>query len=296
MDHSRRPGILALIAIVVGVGGNVLAAGGPGLWKVGAWLATLMAMALVCAAIGLAIKGYWLGTVMSARNRLSLSRLQMLGWTLLVLSALATAAASNFAQTGSMSALAIDIPGELLAAMGIAATSMVAAPALLSLKAASPLGRAESAPLHLSSGIHVRESAERASWLDIFRGDEMGNCDTPDLSKIQQFLITLVLILLYGVLIGGMLYRLPPEGLFAAFPKLSDNVVWLLGVSHAGYLAYKAVPHPAATGGGVGAPGGIVDPVPVPPPAPPAPPTDPGAGSVSADPALSPPSKGTLGS
>ena len=172
--------------------------------------------------------------LIDGRKRVSLSRLQMIAWTLLILSALVTAASSNLAVSGGSAALAIDIHDELLAAMGIAAASLAASPALLTLKDGS------------SSGTVVAQNAtnEEASWLDMFRSDETGEEDLPDLSKIQQFLITLALIGAYSVAIGDQFHDMAPRALFSTFPPLDPKFIWLLGISHAGYLTYKAVPKP----------------------------------------------------
>ena len=37
-----------------------------------------------------------------------------------------------------------------------------------------------------------------------------------------------------------------PNGTFWTLPPLNANFVWLLGISHAGYLGYKAASKPAA--------------------------------------------------
>jgi hypothetical protein len=236
-------GVVAAAGLAGGVAANVAWAGTAGTPRLTAWLVTVAAILLLCGCIGMAIKDSWTGVIESARNRVSLSRLQAYAWTVLVLSGFLTAAASNFYLEADMTALSIVIPPQLLAAMGIASASLVAAPALLSLKAVPPAAAAAAAAQGVSAGIHRRADSAAAGWLDIFRGDEQGNCATPDLSKIQQFLITLGLVALYGALLGQMF--LNPGGI-DQLPPLSENFVWLLGISHAGYLAYKAVPHPAA--------------------------------------------------
>src|SRR5579871_4441914 len=108
-----------------------------------AWrgLAFLLMMALMLAefaVLGWLINGRPTGAFIDNRNRMSLSKLQAAAWTIVVLSAFATAAAYNIAAAAyedtSITALAITIPNELLLAMGISATSLVATPALLTIK------------------------------------------------------------------------------------------------------------------------------------------------------------------
>jgi hypothetical protein len=261
MSDTRRPllrAFTAAVALAIAAFANIVLAGMSGESRLAAWLVTVASIFVLCASIGMAIAGSWTGVIESARNRVSLSRLQMLLWTVLVLSAFVTAAASNISDGASLTALQIKIPGELLAAMGIAATSLAAAPALLSLKAGAAAGAppvtntgGEVVPeAGVSNAIHARSDIDSASWLDIFRGDEVGNCDTPDLSKIQQFLITIVLVGGYGCVLGAMFAG---GGAIRELPPLDDNFVWLLGISHAGYLVYKAVPHPSARAGAAAA-------------------------------------------
>jgi hypothetical protein len=263
-EAQRKAAALAAIAVVAGAATNIWLAPQPGLMKVAAWLITMAMAALLCGCIGKAIAGCWDAVLIDGRNRVSLSRLQMLAWTLLILSALITAVASNLGLPDNSQALAIEIPDPLLAAMGIAAVSLAASPALLTLKGSDPATGVSLAAYHAAP--------DEASWLDMFRGDDPAEANQPDLSKIQQFLITLALVGGYGVLIGDMFCHL--TGAFGTFPALDPKFVWLLGISHAGYLTYKAAPKPAAPaadGSGAAAPAAMpAPPAPPPPPAPPA--------------------------
>lgn len=234
LDNPKMtPAIVAALAIAAAAFVNIAYASGLGKTKVAVWLITLAMIALLCACIGKAIANRWDGVLVDGRNRVSLSRLQMLAWTLLVLSGLTTAAAGNLAIAGNTAALAIVIQDELLAVMGIAATSLAATPALLKLKESASPG-----------AVATKSSTEKASWLDLFRGDEADDETKPDLSKIQQFLISLILIGAYCVALGNMFRGLADGVPFRAFPALDLKFVWLLGISHAGYLTYKAAPKP----------------------------------------------------
>ena len=200
-----------------------------GSWTLAAWLITLVAMVLMLRAIGIALNGRPAGIIIDNRNRISLSKAQMIGWTMLILSALVTLAATKLGLFAKAPA-SLDISNSLLALMGISATSLVAAPALLSIKPAA---------------IDSRPAASHACWTDLIQGDDEANKDAVDISKVQQLLITLLVMGLYATLIGNMLSH--GIGVDAAgrigLPVLSDDLVWLIGISHAGYLAYKAAPH-----------------------------------------------------
>jgi hypothetical protein len=83
----------------------------------------------------------------------------------------------------------------------------------------------------------------------MFQGDEIGNTAYVDISKVQMFLLTIFVVAVYG----NDLYHLlagfdvsAVHGDFAALdrlPVLSSSEVKLVGLSHAGYLGFKAVGH-----------------------------------------------------
>jgi hypothetical protein len=81
----------------------------------------------------------------------------------------------------------------------------------------------------------------------MFKGDDEANANYLDLSKVQMFFFTIILVLIYGVALGTMFMGVG-DGVnrttlaITAFPTLSATMVTLLGISQAGYLAYKAVP------------------------------------------------------
>ena len=72
----------------------------------------------------------------------------------------------------------------------MSAGSFVAAPLVLSAK---PPGTLD---VNLPNG---------HSWTDIFYGDDTGNSDCLDFSKVQQFFFTIALVLVYAVGLGSIL-------------------------------------------------------------------------------------------
>lgn len=217
------------------------------LWELG-----LMLLAL--GAVGQALNGRWIGAAIDARNRVSLSKLQMLLWTVLVVCSLLTVATYRIHDMAipAAKALVITLPPELLFAMGISAASFVATPALLSLKAAETPTEEALATTRAARGDDVveyegkvdrRSSPAGASLTDIFRGDEVGNNLSLDVSKVQQLAISLLLLGIYA----GMVYReLGLHPTMSDLPKLQESLVQLMGISHASYLAYKAAPKTAS--------------------------------------------------
>lgn len=220
--------------------------------------ALLMAMALI--GVGLGVTGRMFGAAIDDRNRVSLSKLQMLMWTILAVAALTTLLTywlhSFFAIAPAplvkgAAAVAI-IPGALLLAMGISATSFVATPLLLSLKSSEQPTDDDKDALATARGVgdlsnrgkvDSRGDPAEAKFSDIFHGDEVGNALSIDVSKVQQIFISLLLIGLYGGAIFSTFTG--PIAQVHGLPSMSDDFVKLLGISHASYLAYKAAPKTA---------------------------------------------------
>ena len=231
----------------------------PGYWpeyRAQVFVLILLLLALELGLIGWLVNNRPIGAFIDNRNRISLSKLQAGAWTVVVLAAFATGAAFNAAaelfQASSVTALAITIPNELLLAMGISATSLVAAPALLSIKAQqTPADGAEKAArdkvgesVEGNGKVLTRGVATDASWSDLVTGDELGNAGSPDLGKIQQALITLLLLGCYAAYIYADFAGSAEK--IASLPALDKSFIWLMGISHASYLAYKAAPHTAS--------------------------------------------------
>jgi hypothetical protein len=67
---------------------------------------------------------------------------------------------------------------------------------------------------------------------------KVGNFAVPDLGKIQQLLVTFLLLGIYVFMIST---KFDGQGKFE-FPTLDSSLVWLMAISHASYLAYRAAP------------------------------------------------------
>lgn len=89
--------------------------------------------------------------------------------------------------------------------------------------------------------IHVNDNLEQANWGDMFRGELVSNWRLVDPSKIQMFLISILLIFTYATLIWVQLSGDPSwrTDLIVDLPSFSDSMVAFLGISHAGYLVIK---------------------------------------------------------
>jgi hypothetical protein len=247
------------------------AAKGP-MTRVFVFAIALMALYVLLMSISVGAAGKMSGVFWSNRNTYSLSRVQVVLWTWLILSALMAVVicrAWSMLDTGSAdglsAALDIYIPPELLTIMGISIASGAAAPAILSLKsqanapsqsaldaAATRLG----ADVHAVGKVFVRSDQCPPLFRDLFQSDDAAAAGTVDISKVQQFAVTLILWSVYLAMLIHLFYAgvsgKAPPGLIpntTILPQLSETFVYLLAISHAGYLAYKAVPIPPAANG-----------------------------------------------
>ncbi len=240
MPHFQFAGLVVLIVVVNIIAGLHSAPADPGLCVLGAWLLTLVGLVGCFAVIGrLPPVVDWRGVLIDQRNKMSLARLQLVLWSLLVISAVMTEGTINAVWSVVPNALKnpldLNVPPEMWILLGLSGASAVAAPIVLGVKA--------------DQGTLSVNAQGQHAWRDIFYGDETGNDDQVDFSKVQQFFLTVVLVIAYGVEVAAiMLHPSAPPGVSGAtamlyFPALDKGLVALMGVSQVAYIGYKAVPH-----------------------------------------------------
>lgn len=88
------------------------------LWRPAAYAATMLLMVGALALVGYALADDWRGVLVDKRNVMSLSRLQLVVWTVLVVCAILSAGILNTV-TGAANPLALSIPAEIWIAVGI---------------------------------------------------------------------------------------------------------------------------------------------------------------------------------
>jgi hypothetical protein len=227
-----------------------------------AWLMIMLLLALSMIIAGHGIRRLWRGLLIDERQQLSLSRLQLVLWTILILGGYLTAVLANL-NNAAEDPLAVAIPPELWAALGISVTSLVGSPLIRKPKKDRTEDRQEfertrmramaqgvpGADTAVSEGQIVEKlDPKDSSFGDMFRGEEVGNWASLDLGKLQLFYFTAILVLAYALALGA-LFADAGEQPITEFPVLNQSFVALLGISHAGYLSFKAVPHSGTPGG-----------------------------------------------
>jgi len=250
---SLHPILLVLLAFAVVIAGA--------LWLINSqnialsWCFVLLMLAAFTFVCGHVVTGRWLGALIDERNVMSLSRFQIILWTLLVLSAYLVAALNNIS-LGIPDPLKIEMQKELWWLMGISTATLVGSPLILSDKANKVSDTAEvsntfellkkqgdeESTLGTMGHIVVNTDIAKARWTDLFTGEEVGNAAHLDVARLQMFFFTLITALAYAALLWNKFYGDAAKAI-SDFPALSSSMIALIGISHAGYLTAKAVPH-----------------------------------------------------
>lgn len=239
-------GILAAVFVA-----ELLLPAPPRLWT---WLSILALLGLFAVVAGHGVTGLWLGLLIDTRNKVSLSRLQMVLWTLLILSGFLAAVITNI-DGGQPEPLSISIPPELWLLIGISTASLVGSPLIVGIKKNRPASEDEKAraldqlarqavdpaKVAIRGQLVVNENPDTARIADLFQGSETGNAGQLDLGKLQMFFFTLVLLFAYGTALAALFKT--NGGKITALPAMDAGMLALLSISHAGYLVNKALPH-----------------------------------------------------
>lgn len=247
--------VSALVCLAAGRFHLLSLTGGP------AWLISAAALILMLVAIGWTVHKRFDGILIDRDNRISLSRLQLILWTVLVTSGLQAAGIFNtsavFPQTVDKEAmlgpLDIRIPPEIWALLGLGSFTAVAAPLIKSRNRNRPLRDADgataiaakvaqdrgTAPGRFVGRVYQNASPKDARWIDLVLGDYEG-APYIDVSKVQHLVLTMLLLLVYMLALYGVLdKKLPLSEAIPKFPDISPGMLSLLGISHAAYLAGK---------------------------------------------------------
>lgn len=198
-----------------------------GLWSpwaaYGSWLFAMGALAAFTIIVGHGLTGSWLGVLVDADNRVSLSRFQLFLWTVVILPAMAVIAIVR-TNTDPITALDFVIPQAVWLLLGISTTSFLGSPLITRTQ-------------HFLGQRARHHSISEAGVSDLFTADS-DDAGRLDLARIQMFFFTGLTSLSYGIAIASVLQaQVVPSGL----PDIGEGMIMLLGLSHAGYLGGKAV-------------------------------------------------------
>ena len=252
------------------------------------WFVALLVLLLFAGIAGKASGKGLLGILIDGRGRYSLNHLQIVLWTLLVLSTLL----ALFFYTRPPLVVSLQIPTTLLVLMGISVGSAATSGAIKSGKAVRNAAVQTEGILPAAAVMPGSDSIRLPPRpAQVVLQEEGPLIDqVVDVTKFQNLIFTLVIAAVYVTLLIDKAKSGSP-----GYPDLDavPNLLWLLGVSHAGYLAGKLPDKPTQSVGGniqaaleargpVPQPPGVEaapaalpgpPPVPGPAPAPPPPPT-----------------------
>jgi hypothetical protein len=223
------------------------------------WIAAFLLITGFVLVLGKVVTGRALGVLINERNLMSLSRFQMLVWTMLLISAYLVIALERIRKADIPEPLLVGIDWHIWALLGISTTSLVGTPLLNGNKKRTEPGESDEDTQQAVSKAarSLREDAsqvdrnrvgvlyannriEDARFTDLFQGDELTDASFLDVGKLQLFFFNVIVATTYGV----QLYQLIANNDLShdvSLPSLNDGLLALLGVSHAGYLSSKGI-------------------------------------------------------
>jgi uncharacterized membrane protein len=195
-----------------------------------AWAVSALAIAALAALLGFAVtpgRGIF-GILIDHRGRYSLTHFQIVMWTIVVLSLISGVFWGRLV-AGLDDPLEFSIPDEVLGLLGISLGSTVAATAVKSAKDATEPNR-----IAASNALDPPRPAQ------LFLLEEGVNADKViDVSKFQNFIITVVLVVAYVALAIEAIDQAGSAEALTALPTFSGTFLVLLGISHGAYVIGK---------------------------------------------------------
>ena len=223
----------------------------------------MVAIALFVMAIGVGLKQRILGVWINPQNRMSLARAQVSAWTLVILGGYALLALFNVTFVGvNTENVFPSMNAALFLALGISFASPMVSKLILSQKddgsLLSPVNGSVATSGDISrftglvspSPLLKNPSPLYATVMDFFTGEEEGNKGEIDISRVQNVVVTMILVVAYGGFLFARVRNVPVSDIFTAFnetkslfpsmPDVDTSFNILLGISHSAYLATKA--------------------------------------------------------
>ncbi|HXR28915.1 MAG TPA: hypothetical protein VN772_04995 [Solirubrobacteraceae bacterium] len=219
------------------------------LWSWAVAAAVVLALASLLGTL-VKLKPGPLGLLIDTRGRYSLNHLQLVVWSIVVISLIAGVFFGRLIE-GVEDPLGFVIPDRVLGLLGISVGAAVTVGAVKATKSATS---AKAEPPTLAS----YQVTQRTPFLgQVFLVEEGEFADeVVDATKFQSFLITIVLVVAYVAMAINAIVNAKTAGAVTTLPDISGTFLVLLGISYAGYAGGKL---PSQTGA----------PAPAPPAAPP---------------------------
>jgi hypothetical protein len=173
--------------------------------------------------------GNWLGIFVDERQRYSLTHTQLILWSVVIISLLfAVFMARLLGGPNPSDALKIIIPPEVLGLAGISGGTAVLSTTIKSSRT-DAVRRASINP--------ETNKKNPTHFAQIFMVEEGANIDKViDITRFQNFFLTFIAVIAYVVMAANTLAQVAvPAGL----PGLSQDLLWLVGISHAAYVGGK---------------------------------------------------------
>jgi hypothetical protein len=179
-----------------------------------AGLVSFIVLCVVAGLIGKKAKHHrWTGIFIDTRDRYSLTHFQLVCWTIVILSSLMAVFIATWSDPAS-----IELTPELLGLMGVSAGSAVLATGVKAMKDARD-----------SIGFVNRGTTPRFS--QVWSEEEGVNPaqEPVNVTKFQNLIFTIVILIYYVVKAIDL----------SGLPVFPQSIIWLIGISHAGYVGGK---------------------------------------------------------
>ena len=192
-----------------------------------AWGISAALLVLLALVVGrLAAVKRWLGILVDDRYRFSLTQLQIVTWSIVILSLISGVFFGRLL-AGVKDPLDFAIPSQVLGRIGISAGSAVTAISIKATKDPAKIGAGE------------------PRFRQIFLAEEGTYADKViDVTKYQNFVTTIILVAAYVTLSIHAIHDAGSAKAVTSLPDISGTFLILLGISHGAYLAAKVPSKP----------------------------------------------------
>jgi hypothetical protein len=195
-----------------------------------AWAVSAIVLLGLAVVLGSLVRptGGPLGILIDSRGRFSLTHLQVVIWSIVVLSLISGVFWGRLV-AGAADPLSFSIPDQVLGLLGISVGSAMGVSAVKSAK-----------DVRAPEQIATSARGYRPRLGQIFLLEEGEYADrVVDIAKFQNLALTVVLAVAYVVLAAHALHDAKSAAGLSALPVFSGTFLTLLGISHAAHLAGK---------------------------------------------------------